>query len=169
MGRWLYHLVSHTMHVHAPSSKFFSVFWHLLEWKNNIFQNCSNLPKNHFRITNLLFFSRFWRQKPIVGEGVVLTTCVPNMRFGKTGGVEVITNMTKMIPQQHWLSAEYKPESRTQKYSECQTPQCGKNTLRLNEYLGDFIHFETQIFGVEMTLPLHWPLPPIKCGKFHFF
>ena len=71
---------------------------------------------------------RLWSAKAdhIIGEWVVLTTCVPNMRFGETGGVEDISNMTKMIPKQHWLSAEYKPESRTQKYSECQTPQCGK-------------------------------------------
>ena len=51
---------------------------------------------------------------------------------------------------------EDKPESGTQKYSKCQTPPpYEKNKLLLNEYLGDFMHFETLFFfggGVEMGL-----------------
>ena len=42
---------------------------------------------------------------------------------------------------------EDKPESGTQKYSKCQTPPpYEKNKLLLNEYLGDFMHFETLFF-----------------------
>ena len=42
---------------------------------------------------------------------------------------------------------EDKPESGTQKYSKCQTPpHMKKNKLLLNEYLGDFMHFETIFF-----------------------
>ena len=44
---------------------------------------------------------------------------------------------------------EDKPESGTQKYSKCQTPPYEKNKLLLNEYLGDFKHFE-MLFFVEM-------------------
>merc|ERR1711867_288011 len=39
-----------------------------------------------------------------------------------------------------------KPESGAQKYSKCQTPPYEKNKLLLNEYLGDFMHFETLFF-----------------------
>ena len=62
---------------------------------------------------------------------------------------------------------EDKPESGTQKYSKCQTPPYEKNKLLLNEYLGDFMHFETLffVFSVEMG-PTR---PPLKCGKFHTF
>jgi len=40
----------------TSSSKFFLVFWHFLGWKNKFFQNCSKLPKNHFRTIKILFF-----------------------------------------------------------------------------------------------------------------
>ena len=32
------------------------MFWHFLGWKNKFFQNCSKLPKNHFRTIKILFF-----------------------------------------------------------------------------------------------------------------
>ena len=32
---------------HPTKVWFFLVVWHFLEWKNNCFQNCSKLPKNH--------------------------------------------------------------------------------------------------------------------------
>ena len=35
--------------------KFFQVFWHFLKWKNNFFQSCSKLPKNHFRTIKTKF------------------------------------------------------------------------------------------------------------------
>ena len=60
--------------------------------------------------------------------------------------------------------AEYNPESGTQKYSKCQTPPYEKNKLTLNEYLGDFMHFESLFFFVEIG-----QTPPLKCGKFHKF
>ena len=50
------------------------------------------------------------------------------------------------------------PESGTLKYSKCQTPPCEKIKLLLNEYLGDFMHFETLFFSVEMGLT--HPQPP---------
>ena len=63
-----------------------------------------------------------------------------------------ITKMDKGIaswefPKEQSL-VEDKPESGTQKYSKCQTPPYEKNKLLLNEYLGDFMLFET-IFFVE--------------------
>ena len=58
---------------------------------------------------------------------------------------------------------EYNPESGTQKYSKCQPPPYEKNKLLLNEYLGDFMHFETLFFIVEMGLttppPKVWKIP----------
>ena len=76
-----------------------------------------------------------------------------------------ITKMVKGIaswefPKEQSL-VEDKPESGTQKYSKCQTlPPYEKNKLLLNEYLGDFMHFETLFFfffSVEMGLT---PPPP---------
>ena len=43
-------------------------------------------------------------------------------------------------------------------------PPYEKNKLLLNEYLGDFMHFESLFF-----LVWKWPPLPIKCGKFHTF
>ena len=63
---------------------------------------------------------------------------------------------------------EDKPESGTQKYSKCQTPPYEKNKLLLNEYLGDFMHFET-IFLWKMTFSKSHPPTPLMCGKFHTF
>ena len=74
-----------------------------------------------------------------------------------------ITKMVKGIdswefPKEQSL-VEDKPESGTQKYSKCQTPPYEKNKLLLNEYLGDFMHFETLFFfSVEMGLTS--PVPP---------
>ena len=62
---------------------------------------------------------------------------------------------------------EDKPESGTQKYSKCQTPPYEKNKLLLNEYLGDFMHFETIFFLRKMTFSN--PPTPLKYGKFHIF
>ena len=61
-----------------------------------------------------------------------------------------ITKMVKGIaswefPKEQSL-VEDKPESGTQKYSKCQTPPYEKNKLLLNEYLGEFMHFETLFF-----------------------
>ena len=65
--------------------------------------------------------------------------------------------------------AEYNPESGTQKYSKCQTPPYEKNQLLLNEYLGDFMHFET-IFFVENDFFKKPPTHPTKVWKIpHFF
>ena len=64
---------------------------------------------------------------------------------------------------------EDKPESGTQKYSKCQTPPYEKNKLLLNEYLGDFMHFET-IFFVENDFFKKPPTHPTKVWKIpHFF
>ena len=61
---------------------------------------------------------------------------------------------------------EDKPESGTQKYSKCQTPPYEKNKLLLNEYLGDFMHFETIFFFFaenDFLKPTHptkvWKIP----------
>ena len=43
----------------TSSSKFFQVFCHFLGWKKSFFENCSKLPKIHFRTIKILFFSRF--------------------------------------------------------------------------------------------------------------
>ena len=37
-----------------------NVFWHFLGWKNNFFQNCLKLPKNHFRTLKILFFFSYF-------------------------------------------------------------------------------------------------------------
>ena len=37
------------------------MFWHFLGWKNKFFQNCSKLPKNHFRTIKILFFFQIFR------------------------------------------------------------------------------------------------------------
>ena len=68
---------------------------------------------------------------------------------------------------------EDKPESGTQKYSKCQTPPpYEKNKLLLNEYLGDFMHFETIFFFFFAENNFLKPPPPPKGGKippFFFF
>ena len=46
-------------------------------------------------------------------------------------------------------------------------PPYEKNKLLLNEYLGDFMHFETIFFLRKMTFSN--PPTPLKCGKFHTF
>ena len=67
---------------------------------------------------------------------------------------------------------EDKPESGTQKYSKCQTlPQYEKNKLLLNEYLGDFMHFETIfIYFFFAENDFFKPTHPTKVQKIlHFF
>ena len=82
------------------------------------------------------------------------------MCTGKNAGVEDLTNIVKMV--------EYKSESATQKYSKCQTPPYEKNKLLLNEYLGEFMHFETIFFLAENDF--FKPTHPTKVRKIlHFF
>ena len=65
---------------------------------------------------------------------------------------------------------EDKPESGTQKYSKCQTPPYEKNKLLLNEYLGDFMHFETIFFFFFAENDFFKPTHPTKVRKIpHFF
>ena len=78
--------------------------------------------------------------------------------------MEDITKMVKGIascefPKEKSL-AEYNPESGAQKYSKCQTPPYEKNKLTLNEYLGDFMHFESLFIflcGNQSDPPPHPP------------
>ena len=54
------------------------MFWHFLGWKNKFFQNCSKLPKNHFRTIKILFFSRF---SAITRVGGCVRLNLENSRF----------------------------------------------------------------------------------------
>ena len=47
-------------------------------------------------------------------------------------------------------------------------PPYEKNKLLLNEYLGDFMHFET-IFFFLRKMTFSNPPTPLKCGKFRTF
>ena len=81
------------------------------------------------------------------GGGEFIPPHVANIEFGKAGEVEDITKMVKGIaswefPKEKSL-AEYNPESGTQ------TPPFEKNKLTLNEYLGEFFHFESLFFFLE--------------------
>ena len=48
-------------------------------------------------------------------------------------------------------------------------PPYEKNKLLLNEYLGDFMHFETIFFFFLRKMTFSNPPTPLKCGKFRTF
>ena len=97
------HYVSHTMHCVGRAVHFVSLtahcvnrtkvwqetfsqhqvqnffFWHFLRWKNKFFQNCSKLPKNHFRTIKILFF--FSRFSAITRLGGWVRPNLENSRF----------------------------------------------------------------------------------------
>ena len=75
------HFVGHTMHCvgHSECDKKhlvtikFKIFLSVLAfsgWKNKFFQNCSKLPKNHFRTIKILFFFPDFPQLQVWGGWV---------------------------------------------------------------------------------------------------
>ena len=85
--------------------------------------------------------------------------------MGKAGGVDGSTNMFKGIASCKWA----KQLSLTGYNQESGTYSVNKNELVLNEYLSDFMHFET-IFFVENDFFKKPPTHPTKVWKIpHFF
>ena len=75
--------------------------------------------------------------------GKINPPCLANIEFGIAGEVEFITKMgSRGLSHLSFQSSEI--------FWVSDLPPYEKNKLLLNEYLGDFMHFET-LFFVEMS------------------